>query len=50
LDNLHVSPSVQLELFKDLEDQATVRVFGIALDMEGLQRYWPTQFAVASAT
>ncbi len=50
LDDLQVSPSVQLEVFKDLEDQATVRVFGVTLDMDRLQRYWPTQFAAASAT
>jgi transcriptional regulator with XRE-family HTH domain len=50
LEDLDVSPGVQLEIFKDLEDQATVRVFGVALDMDGLQRYWPMQFAAASTT
>lgn len=50
LDDVHVPSSVQSQVFKDLEHQGTARIFGITLNMDELQRYWPTQFATAKVT
>lgn len=45
LNELHVSEKAQAQTLQEMEAQGTARIFGAALTMDELQRYWPVQFA-----